>query len=143
VSFGSKAEYGLVALMELASAYATGEILRVTEIANRQSIPDRYLEQMLAMLRRGQLLRSLRGPRGGYRLTRPPAEISLAEVLACLEGEAAGRPLPPQRTPEFEVLHSLAVDLVNQRQDILSSTTLQHLLELRDALSKSQAMYFI
>jgi DNA-binding IscR family transcriptional regulator len=53
VSFGSKAEYGLVALMELASAYATGEILRVTEIANRQSIPDRYLEQMLATLRRG------------------------------------------------------------------------------------------
>jgi Rrf2 family protein len=143
VSFGSKAEYGLVALMELASAYATGEILRVTEIANRQSIPDRYLEQMLATLRRGQLLSSLRGPRGGYRLTRPPAEISLAEVLACLEAKTAGRPLPPQRTPEFELLHSLAVDLVNQRQAILSGTTLQQLLERRDALSKSQAMYFI
>ena len=57
--------------------------LRVTEIANRHSIPDRYLEQMLAMLRRGHLLSSLRGPRGGYRLTRSPAEITVAEVLAC------------------------------------------------------------
>ena len=143
MSFGSKAEYGLVALMELASSYGTGAVMRVTEIANCHSIPDRYLEQMLAMLRRGHLLSSVRGPRGGYRLTRSPAEITVAEVLACLEGEAAGRPLPPQHTPEFEVLHSLAVDLFKQRQDILTSTTLQHLLERRDALSRSQAMYFI
>lgn len=57
--------------------------MRVTEIANRHSIPDRYLEQMLAMLRRGHLLSSLRGPRGGYRLTRSPAEITVAEALAC------------------------------------------------------------
>jgi hypothetical protein len=64
-------------------------------------------------------------------------------VLARLEGEAAGRPLPPQRTPEFEVLHSLAVDLVKQRQAILSGTTLQQLLERRAALPQSQAMYFI
>ena len=129
--------------MELAGSYCTGEVLRVTEIANLHSIPDRYLEQMLAMLRRGHLLSSVRGPRGGYRLTRSPAEITVAEVLACLEGEAAGRPLPPQRTPEYQVLHSLAVDLAKQRQDILTSTTLQQLLERRDAVSRSQAMYFI
>lgn len=143
VSFSSKVEYGLVALMELAGCYATGQVLQVAEIAKRQTIPDRYLEQMLAMLRRGGLLMSVRGPRGGYKLNRPPTEITVAEIVTCLEGEAAGRPLPPQRTPEFDVLHSLAVDLLKQRQELMAGTTLQHLMERRDALSQSQAMYFI
>ena len=102
-----------------------------------------FLEQMLAMLRRGGLLMSVRGPRGGYKLNRPPTEITVAEIVTCLEGEAAGRPLPPQRTPEFDVLHSLAVDLLKQRQELMAGTTLQHLMERRDALSQSQAMYFI
>jgi Rrf2 family protein len=143
VSFSSKVEYGLVALMELAGSFATGEVLQVAEIASRQSIPDRYLEQMLAMLRRGGLLSSVRGPRGGYRLTRSPAEITVAEVVHCLEGEAAGRPVSPQRTLELEVLHALAVDLQRQRRELLAGTTLQALLERRDALSQSQVMYFI
>lgn len=129
--------------MELAGCFATGEVLQVAEIASRQSIPDRYLEQMLAMLRRGGLLSSVRGPRGGYRLTRPPAEITVAEVVHCLEGEAAGRPVSAQRTLELEVLHALAVDLQRQRQELLAGTTLQALLERRDALSQSQVMYFI
>ncbi|MFN7881831.1 MAG: RrF2 family transcriptional regulator, partial [bacterium] len=143
VSFSSKVEYGLVALMELAGSFATGEVLQVAEIASRQSIPDRYLEQMLAMLRRGGLLSSVRGPRGGYRLTRSPAEITVAEVVHCLEGEAAGRPVSPQRTLELEVLHALAVDLQRQRRELLAGTTLHALLERRDALSQSQVMYFI
>lgn len=143
MSFSSKVEYGLVALMELAGSFATGEVLQVAEIASRQSIPDRYLEQMLAMLRRGGLLSSVRGPRGGYRLTRSPAEITVAEVVHCLEGEAAGRPVSPQRTLELEVLQALAVDLQRQRRELLAGTTLQALLERRDALSQSQVMYFI
>lgn len=143
MSFSSKVEYGLVALIELAGRYATGEVLQVAEIAKRQSIPDRYLEQMLASLRRGGVLASIRGPRGGYRLNRAPGEITVAEVVNCLEGEAAGRPLPPQRTPEFDVLHSLAVDLQQQRDNLLAGTTLQQLMERRDALSQSQVMYFI
>lgn len=143
VSFSSKVEYGLVALMELAGSFATGEVLQVAEIASRQSIPDRYLEQMLAMLRRGGLLSSVRGPRGGYRLTRSPAEITVAEVVHCLEGEAAGRPASPQRTLELEVLQALAGDLQRQRQELLAGTTLQALLERRDGLCQSQVMYFI
>lgn len=143
MSFSSKVEYGLVALMELAGCFATGEVLQVAEIASRQAIPDRYLEQMLAMLRRGGLLSSVRGPRGGYRLTRPPAEITVAEVVNCLEGESGVRQGSPQRTAEFEVLHALAGDLQRQRQELLAGTTLQVLLERRDALSQSQVMYFI
>ncbi len=143
MSFSAKVKYGLVALLELGGCHTTGEVLQVAEIAKRQAIPDRYLEQMLAMLRRGGLLMSVRGPRGGYKLNRPPSEITVAEIVTCLDGEATGRPLPPQRTPEFDILHSLAVDLLKQRQDLMANTTLQQLIERRDALPQSQAMYFI
>ena len=143
MAFSAKTEYGLVALLELASIYDRGGVLQVAEIAQRQSIPDRYLEQMLTSLRRGRILRSIRGPRGGYQLARPPAEVLVAEVVQCLEGEAPSRGTSSRRTPEFEVLTALDERLEAARRSILTSTSLQDLLDQRDALVQSQAMYFI
>ena len=98
VTFSAKTQYALVSLMELAAIYGQGGVLQVGEIAQRQSIPDRYLEQMLTTMRRSHILRSMRGPKGGYQLARPPAQVRLAEVVACLEGEPApashSRPSP-------------------------------------------------
>ncbi|MEB3324094.1 MAG: Rrf2 family transcriptional regulator, partial [Cyanobacteriota bacterium] len=70
MAFSAKTQYALVSLIELAAVYGQGGVLQVGEIAQRQSIPDRYLEQMLTTLRRVQILRSQRGPRGGYQLAR-------------------------------------------------------------------------
>ena len=64
-----KCKYALSALVELAMAYASGEPLQSREIARRQNIPDRYLEQVLATLKRGGLVRSQRGVNGGYLLS--------------------------------------------------------------------------
>ncbi|NDD21523.1 MAG: transcriptional regulator [Synechococcaceae bacterium WBA_3_309] len=81
MAFSSKTDYGLVALIELGSAYPSGGVMQVAEIAARQSIPDRYLEQMLTTLRRGGILRSTRGPKGGYQLMRSPSEVLVADVV--------------------------------------------------------------
>lgn len=143
VAFSAKTEYGLVALLELAAVQAQGGVLQVAEIATRQGIPDRYLEQMLTSLRRGRILRSLRGPRGGYQLARPPAEIRIAEVVACLEGEGGSRDNSSRQSPEFEVIGSLEQRLEQARHRILESTTLATLLEERDQRLQSQVMYFI
>ena len=143
VPFSAKTEYGLVSLVELAAIYSQGGVLQVTEIAQRQGIPDRYLEQMLTSLRRGQILRSIRGPRGGYQLARPPAEILVAEVVSCLEGEHPPRAAASRDTPEFSVVSALQDRLDQARLAILEGTTLQALLESRDQLVQSQAMYFI
>lgn len=143
MAFSAKTEYGLVSLVELASIYERGGVLQVAEIAQRQAIPDRYLEQMLTSLRRGRILRSIRGPKGGYQLARPPAEIRVSEVVSCLEGESAARGVGRRDTPEFEVLGSLEGRLERARQAILDGTTLQELLEQRDHLAQAQAMYFI
>jgi len=142
LGFSAKTTYGLLALLELAGVQASGERLQVGEIATRQSIPERYLEQMMASLRRAGLLRSSRGPRGGYRLARPATAITLAEVLDCLEGDTTPS-TEGGSSPERLVLQELAASLRQQRLARLQHTSLAQLLEQRDALQQAQAMYFI
>jgi Rrf2 family protein len=98
---------------------------------------------MLTSLRRGGILRSIRGPKGGYQLMRSPAEIRVSDVVTVLEGESSGRNMSTRQSPEFEALHSLAGELEQAHQKLLQSTTLQNLIERRDALLQAQAMYFI
>ncbi len=141
--FSAKTDYGLIALLELASIHGQGSVLQVGEIAARQGIPDRYLEQMLTSLRRGQILRSIRGPRGGYQLARAPGEIRVADVVRVLEGDTAPQTRAARDTPEGDVVLGLAEQIANAHQQILEATTLQDLLERRDQLAQSQAMYFI
>jgi len=143
VAFSAKTEYGLVSLLELAAIHPQGGVLQVAEIASRQGIPDRYLEQMLTSLRRGRILLSIRGPRGGYQLARPPAEIRISEVVACLEGEVVNRTGASRQSPEFAVIGGLQERLEQARQAILAGTSLQDLLEERDQRLQSQVMYFI
>ncbi len=143
MGFSAKTEYGLLSLLELASIHSRGGVLQVAEIAQRQGIPDRYLEQMLTSLRRASILRSIRGPKGGYQLARPPADIRLADVVHALEGENATRAASTNDTPECAVLITLEETLERCRRDVLEGTSLQDLLEQRDRLVQAQAMYFI
>ena len=143
MAFSAKTEYGLVALIEIAAKYGTGGVTQVAEIAARQTIPDRYLEQMLTSLRRGGILHSIRGPKGGYRLAKPPAAISVADVVACLEGSTQETSERQRETPEFAVLHDLDQRLEVARQSLLQSTTLETLIAQRDNKTRDSAMYFI
>ena len=141
--FRAKTEYGLLALLELAPLQSTGEVLQVAEIAQRQNIPDRYLEQMLTDLRKAGILRSIRGPRGGYQLARPASELTIAEVVACLEGEKTAPEDPRGGTPEARVVANLRQTLEQARHGVLAGTTLQDLHDQRRALTLANSMYFI
>ena len=83
--FAMKTEYGVRAMFELA-AHHGAEAMQSAEIARRERIPGPFLDQVLLILRRAGLVRSVRGPHGGHLLTRPPSEIRLDDVIACLEG---------------------------------------------------------
>ena len=88
---GSRADYGLRALVYLASLnpqHAAGDAkpVQIHAIAERQSIPEDYLRQLLVLLKEAGLVRSVRGPHGGYLLARDPGSISMAAVLEVLEG---------------------------------------------------------
>ena len=143
MSFSAKTEYGLVALIELAGVEPPGGKLQVAEICRRQGIPARYLDQMLTSLRKGGLLHSIRGPRGGYQLARPAAEITVAEVIDCLERSTPAERQGDRSTVEFSVVASLDKQLDQARARLLSATTLQHLLEERRARTQPLEMFYI
>ena len=82
----ARVDYALRAMSELAAADAPRT---VDQLSVAQRIPNKYLESILGELRRGGLLRSQRGPDGGYRLARAAAEISIADVIRALDGELA------------------------------------------------------
>jgi len=85
VKLSSRSEYGIRALLELAQRRGQGPI-QSREIAERQSIPDAYLNQLLLILRKAGLVQSVRGPAGGHLLARDPDRITMAEVIGALEG---------------------------------------------------------
>src|SRR5689334_17765944 len=86
VELSCKSEYALLALLEMATHYESGEPMQIRQIAAQQNIPDRYLEQLLATLRRAGIVKSQRGSKGGYLLSREPWKITLLQILECLEG---------------------------------------------------------
>ena len=82
----AKGEYALRALLDLAILHGKG-LIPIQQIAARQKIPQRYLEQVLLQLKRAGFLQARRGSSGGYALNRPPAEITIGEVLRAIEGK--------------------------------------------------------
>ena len=98
-----KCEYAVLALLSLVDHYPQGEPLRIRQIAAQQHIPDRYLEQLLAILRRSGLVCSQRGARGGYLLAREPWKITLLEIINCIEGrDPQSNALPQNRSDNGE-----------------------------------------
>lgn len=83
---GSRGDYGLRALVYLAQVPLDGEPVQVHTIAQEQQIPEDYLRQLLVNLRGAGLVKSVRGPHGGYLLAKAPEHISMGEVIFVLEG---------------------------------------------------------
>jgi Rrf2 family transcriptional regulator, cysteine metabolism repressor len=86
--FSTKAEYGVRVMVELARR-AGEDPVPLAEIAAHDGLPLAYLEHLVARLRKAGLVDSRRGSRGGYLLARPPEQITMAEVVAALEGSIA------------------------------------------------------
>ena len=116
----SKGEYGLRALFDLTQRYGAGPV-QSHDIHVRQGIDENYLNQILISLRKAGLIESVRGPQGGHRLARPPAQITLLEVVTALEGPL----LPPDSVREGGDT-AQAIDL-----DVLQATVVRYLSEDR------------
>ncbi len=81
----AKGEYAIKAMLDLALHYGKG-LIPIQDIAGRQTIPQRYLEQVLLLLKRAGFLQSKRGSAGGYHLMRSPHDITVGAVLRAMEG---------------------------------------------------------
>ena len=88
----AKGEYAIKAVLDLA-LHRDRDLIPIQEIAARESIPQRYLEQVLLSLKRAGILTSKRGSAGGYHLTKSPDEITVGAVVRTVEG--TGAPFEP------------------------------------------------
>jgi Rrf2 family protein len=126
----ARVDYALRAVCELAAADGART---VEQLSAAQHIPNKYLESILGELRRGGLLRSQRGPEGGYRLARPATEISIADVIRALDGELANvrgsRPENLSYAGAAASLQEVWIALRASERAILEGVTLAHVAE--------------
>ena len=132
MKISTRTRYGVRAALELALHYNQGP-LQLRIIAQRQGISVKYLEQLVAVLRSGGILRSVRGARGGYLLTRAPDQINMIDIFSCLEGSIATTECVADqnscnRAGEC-VARQLWVDVEDAVNNILANVTLQDLIE--------------
>ena len=134
-----KSDYATRAVLGLARHYPTGEALRVEDLAVEQSVPANYLVQILIELKGQGIARSVRGKEGGYLLARPPAEISLGDVIRAVHGTVFDTPAlsdtdcPPELRRAWQRLQQAVNDSADE-------ITFQRLLEER---AEKEKMYYI
>ncbi len=88
MKISTKGRYALTLMLDLA-LNDTGETIRIKDIAARQGISEKYLEQIIAVLNKAGFVRSVRGPQGGYRLARKPKDYTVGMILRLTEGSLA------------------------------------------------------
>ena len=145
VELSSRVQYALLALLELASHYPKDSPLTVSELTASGEIPERHLDQIIAVLRRASIVQSVRGAKGGYLLAKEPWQITLLEVFSTLEGSGSDQ---TQKASESVTIEKTAVLEIWQeaRQAsfaVLGKYTLQDLCELRDVRKQTHPMYYI
>jgi Rrf2 family protein len=125
----ARVDYALRATAELAAA---GTPRTIEQLCDAQGLPHKYLESILGELRRGGLLRSQRGPDGGYRLARPADQISIADVIRALDGELANvrgsRPEHLEYRGAAASLQEVWIALRASERIILEGVRLSHLV---------------
>jgi Rrf2 family protein len=136
----ARADYALRAAIELASA--TDGHVTADRIARAQQIPGKFLETILTQLRRAGLIRSQRGPEGGFWLARPAAEISLAEIIRAIDGPLLGvrgeRPENIDYPGAAKPLQQVWIALRANERAILEDVSLAHIVsgQLPDVVRK-------
>ena len=136
----ARADYALRAAIELAAAH--GDRVTAEHLARAQEVPGEILETILTHLRRSNIVRSQRGPDGGFWLARPAAEISLAEIIRAIDGQSLdGQSLdvrgerPEGERPEngsyrgaAEPLERVWIALRAHERDVLQAVTLADII---------------
>lgn len=145
----AKADYAVRAVVELADSSHDAP-RKVDDIASAQSIPVSFLENILTQLRSAGVVRSQRGPEGGYWLARPAEELDLAHVIRAVEGPLVGvrgqRPEEIEYTGSAESLQQVWIALRANLRKVLEETTVANVAEGRlpkdvAALTKADAAW--
>ena len=138
MKLSKRGEYGLRAMIDLAEAHHAGNgLVQIKEIAERQHIPIKYLEQILLTLKNAGLLHSKMGLGGGYYLAKPAKEITLGQIVRILDGPLAPvncvshMAYEPCGCPDEKTcgLRMVMFDVRSAIADILDHTSLENVAE--------------
>lgn len=132
MNISTKGRYAVRAMLDLALQPRDGPTL-IKDISRRQGISDLYLEQLFGRLKVAGLVRSTRGPKGGFTLTRPPTHIKMSDILQAMEGSMA----PVDCVDNAKLCtrakscttRSIWVEMKKAMDEVLESTTLQDLVK--------------
>jgi len=141
VKISAKTEYACIAMLELSEQFASGEPVRIREIADEHGIPSRFLVQILLQLKGVGLVTSTRGASGGYRLLRSPEQITLSEVMEAIDGPLATASNLDTASPLSRALHSAWTEASEAQAALLSGITFADLVA--SAAKANEPMYYI
>ena len=133
----TKGRYAVMAMADLAGHETSARPVALADIAARQEISLSYLEQLCAKLRRGGLVKSVRGPGGGYRLSRLPAELRISDIILAVDEPIAATRCEAGSTKGCTasgarcMTHDLWEELGRQIHVFLSSVSLADVVEKR------------
>ncbi len=145
MKLSTKGRYGVRLMFDLALQAGDGPVT-LKDIAARQEISEKYLSNLIPLLKNAGFVHSVRGSQGGYTLARPPRDITLKDILLALEGpmclvECTEKPLLCQRSGEC-LMRDVWTEVTGKMLDALESFTLEALME-RQKLKRSVPSYSI
>jgi Rrf2 family cysteine metabolism transcriptional repressor len=147
MKLSTRGRYGTRAMLDVALHCAEGPV-RLKDIARRQAVSKKYLEQLISRLEATGLLTSIRGAGGGITLARPASDIKLSEILQTLEGPIALVQCVdnPERCPRSSscATRDIWMEMDQRLSDLLESKTLEDLCrQQREKEQPALAMYYI
>lgn len=147
MKLSKKSRYGLRALIDLALNSRT-ELVSLGSIAQRNDISAQYLEHVFSALRKGHIVKSMKGSLGGYFLEREPEEITVAQIVEALEGTYDLEDEVDRNNVgrgDQEAIQHLIIDRINDCvQEILEDVTLKDLVDAYEGYQDSvEGMYYI
>jgi Rrf2 family cysteine metabolism transcriptional repressor len=144
----TRGRYGLRAMMDLEAHQKEGTPVFLSDIAKRQAISEKYLEQIFAALRTAGLVNSVRGRKGGFLLSTPPSETTASSIINVLEGpctlvDCVSKPRTCDKSEKCAARDVWSL-LGEKIDEVLSSFTLEQLVAMQEAKSeKETSMYYI
>ncbi|MDE7423005.1 MAG: Rrf2 family transcriptional regulator [Lachnospiraceae bacterium] len=142
MKISTKGKNAIKIMLDMATYY-TGEPVKVKDIARRQNISGKYLEQIMTVLQKAALVKSIRGAYGGYLLKYPPEEYTMGQILKAVEGsmsptDCVGENGTPCEMKANCVSFRLWEKLDNAINDVLEGITLADMLEWQNELLVDQ-----
>lgn len=139
MKISTRGRYGLTIVVVLGTKYGEGPI-PLRQIAEEQSLSEAYLEQLIPPLRNNGIVKSVRGAYGGYKLARPPSEITSGDVIRVLEGPIQ----PVEGLDDEDIPHrELWKRIADAVREVLDTTTIEDLMKTNEDSQADSYMFYI